>query len=171
MDYFAVVRSGGAGNFQDPASHSSLPAIACVNIFIPHHLAILQRTLNFVPIKLPSTCMAKSHAGLKSATLPEIDRSKDYPVRLGDTFSESIDATYHSLQYKFKPKSAGKGSGGRLQIDQNTARPPPHRLSDYQHRNICKLFQRRRGSSNKNSCCADCSADPQRPGGEPRCSV
>lgn len=70
--------------------------------------------------------MAKLHAvGL--STLPEIIRSKDYPVHLGESFSEGSDASYHSLQFKFKPQSAGRSSGGSLQIKQNTVH---HSYSD-----------------------------------------
>ena len=70
--------------------------------------------------------MAKvSHAGARSTSQPEINRSENYLVHLGDTFTNASDATYHSLQYKFKPQSAGRSGEGSLQITQNMASALP----------------------------------------------
>ena len=44
---------------------------------------------------------------------------KEYPITLGETFLGREGASYHSLQYKFKPQSAGRSRPGSLDIDNN----------------------------------------------------
>lgn len=50
------------------------------------------------------------------------DPSKEYAVVLGETFQRTKAASYHSLQYKFKPQSAGRSGPGKLDIADNTVR-------------------------------------------------
>lgn len=47
------------------------------------------------------------------------DPASFYPVNFGETFSEEAtpSASYHSLQYKFKPQSAGRKHPGSLALD------------------------------------------------------
>ncbi len=44
------------------------------------------------------------------------DALREYPIVLGETFQREQAASYHTLQYKFKPQSAGRGKPGSLQI-------------------------------------------------------
>ena len=47
------------------------------------------------------------------------DALREYPIVLGETFQGKQGASYHSLQYKFKPQSAGRSRPGSLDIDDN----------------------------------------------------
>ena len=44
-------------------------------------------------------------------------------MRFGESWDAATPAEYHSLQYKFKPQSAGRHGHGALKIDQNSVGP------------------------------------------------
>lgn len=69
------------------------------------------------------------YRGLIKITVPMIpvapDPDRDYPVVLGETFTIQSAANYHSLQYKFKPQSAGRSRPGSVQLSQSSASAQP----------------------------------------------
>lgn len=50
------------------------------------------------------------------------DPTKDYPVVLGESCTGNAEASYHSLQYKFKPQSSGRKRPGKFSLSETSVR-------------------------------------------------